>query len=599
MITTDFFASLTFYLFPVLIGLFFYRNIFCAWAAGALIIFLSYLLIFFLGSTFHLLMIPQITAFLLCSTALISLIRLSMTRKFVLPSVTRKDLLVWGGLITFGTLTYFSIWKIQTPYPLQLNWDIYEHLTAVNQIAKGDISLLASHMTDTFTFNSYTTLFYTLLSLPLAVFKTDLLGVYWWLEYWHYLLTILVTYACARKISGNQELSILAAVMSGLVFESSIAYRSLFFLPQTFTGLLSVWFLINLSEKLPRTIKGLLPYILASVLIISMHFIVGPFGLFFIGLWWLGQHPFFSQRITRVFNEIFFIFMISLGLNLLGNFDPTNREEALYFSLSLKEKSELFINWFGAASVVILVLGIYQFYKSSDLAFKKWLALTLLLFAITLLPVAYFLKLFVVTSYLLIISLSWVLTTMIKNFKFPIRLLFYGWCILGFLAIFYFNQLSFKQPFYFEGNYSHISTTEIETARWLRSHYKNDVMLISDPSTQYILEGLSGINTQGGAYMNESTRQILSSINGKTDKEGIIESLSKVQDTITPQQKKLFVVSGRYFAWQRLPEEQKISFYYNIWRPYKFEIADYMTLNFFTNNFKVLYQNDELAILEL
>lgn len=63
----------------------------------------------------------------------------------------------------------------------------------------------------------------------------------------------------------------------------------------------------------------------------------------------------------------------------------------------------------------------------------------------------------------------------------------------------------------------------------------------------------------------------------------------------------LVVLSARYFAWLDMPSERRESFYYNVWQPLRLSSADKSRIAEYAASprFRLLYDNDELAILEL
>lgn len=110
------------------------------------------------------------------------------------------------------------------------------------------------------------------------------MGVYWWIEYWHYLLTILATYFLTQKIFRKKELSLFSAVASGLIYESSIVYSNLFLIPQTLAAVLGILLLgeiINNSDyteiQIPiiRSIIKSVPVIISLATIFFLHFVIG------------------------------------------------------------------------------------------------------------------------------------------------------------------------------------------------------------------------------------------------------------------------------------------------------------------------------------
>lgn len=619
---TDFFASLLFYLLPILIGIFVTTNIILAWFWGAFIIYLIYIVVYTISKMVGLDNIFPLSAVTIITVlSLVSLLKWSIYNTKTLPinNFFKNNFFQYYPLLVLmllSTLIYFGVWKSQTPYPLHLNWDIYEHMTATNKIGQGSFSLLSSQTTDTFTFNSYSTIFYVLLSLPLTLISGSFIGTYWWLEFWHYLLTIVAVYYLTIKIFNRHSLAFTAGFLSSLAFESSIAYTTLFLLPQTFTALISMFYLTTLPinqmhlDKLNplvivRLLKKHIIYIIPLITILLFHFIIGPVAIGVILLIIFLYSKYVSKNILKTISYISLILLIMVLLsNLIGNFDLTNREEANYFGLTLFKKFELLANWYGYGFIILFLLNVYIFFKENLKPYKIIAITTLVILSISLLPIAYFLKYFVLAHYFLVVLLSYTIHFIIRNFSPFTKTFLLSWLIFAFFIVFYTNQLSFKSPFYFNGNYSQLSKGEIDAAQWLTMRYnKLDTLIISDPGTQYIIEGLSGINSQGGAYMNTPTRNTLNNINWESDPKKISKELTSIKDNLAGDNlntnKRLFVVGGRYFAWQRLPLNWKNSSYYNIWRPQTIDPTDYSYINFLSSNFKVVYQNDELIIFEL
>jgi len=172
------------------------------------------------------------------------------------------------------------------------------------------------------------------------------------------------------------------------------------------------------------------------------------------------------------------------------------------------------------------------------------------------------------------------------------------------LITFYKNQLVYKEPLNFKSYETQISYSEIQVGNWLALQNKDGkAFLISDPATQYILEAVSGVNSQGGDYMNLKTRNTLESINGYYDSNIIKNKLSGIKDAIAIKQntqRTFFVVGGRYFAWQRLPNGQKDSTFYNIWSPKELTEADKTYIDYYKRvGLKVVFSNKEIVIFSL
>lgn len=605
----DFIASTAFFIIPVLLGYLFIRSVFFAWVLGALLWLMIYSLFSILAITPTLLRVTVIfisivslfgTLFILVKPT-ISIFKKTNTYSllFLLKHQSRK-MLPLVLLLTLLSAMYFLIWKDSTPYPMQVNWDIYEHIALANKISQGHFSLIPSKISDTFTFDGYTTIFHTLLSLPRVIFQTDLIGVYWWLEYWYFLFTIIAVFTLTKKLITQTEIALAAAFLSGLVFESRVVYSPFFLLPQTLAALITIFLLANLPKS---SFKLLL---LTIVLTLTMHFIIGALAILLIILiYYLNSPKVTPKLLNRLIFISTFLFIFSLGLNLVGQLTLTSREEAAYFNLSLPTKLNLLADWYSLTLPIFAALTYYFSIKTYFKGPKLTLIIALITTAISLLPVSYFLKFFVLSRYFVIIVITLGIYSVVNNLNFIKRIMALAMTSLVFLLVFYFNQQTYKDPLYFEGRYSHFSLSELKAALWLQDNFDQNTLLISDPSTQYIFEAISGLNTPGGAYMNLTNRQTLSQIANFSDINQIKYNLSLIDDRL-PQERQgikrvLLVIGGRYLAWQKLPEEWKASYYYNIWRPHKIEITDLSYLNFLTSdpNFKLLYQNDELAILEI
>ena len=127
----DFLASLTFFLVPFLLGnalLIISRlqkNVLTAFVVGGLAV---YLLQFFLDS-----LVPSNYW-----SAVLWLTFLAATFVNILSYKSKLSLkgvaLPYIAITIFTALIYFFVWKSSTPYPMSVDWDIYEHITLANQI---------------------------------------------------------------------------------------------------------------------------------------------------------------------------------------------------------------------------------------------------------------------------------------------------------------------------------------------------------------------------------------------------------------------------------------------------------------------------------
>jgi len=367
----DFFASFSFYLIPYLTGRIFTRKHVPAWIIGSLFWFIFYFLLVGVYKFINLGSFSQIVRFSIIAVSLISLVRMAVLQLKERVKIEFKNLLIPAFLTIFSSVMYFLIWKRNTPYPLQLNWDIYEHITLVNLISQGNLSFITSRISDTFTFSSYSPFFEILLSLPKILAQKSLLGIYWWLEYWHYLATVLASYLLAKEIFPNKWLATISALISALVFESLMVYSSLFLIPQTLVALITI-----LVFKDVKSYK-VWHLLLFGALILLMHYIVGSLSLVVLALGFLvSRYKFIEKHINLavILSTIFSVALI--GMNFFGRWLTLGIEEARHFNFSIWEKLGYLNNWYGAGSLILFLAGCALIVKNGNVLQKIVLILT-------------------------------------------------------------------------------------------------------------------------------------------------------------------------------------------------------------------------------
>lgn len=596
----DLVTSISFYLIPYLTGRFFTKNVVKAWILGALLWLVLYFVIYQVIFLFKISDFSQsikITALVVSLVSIAHLIFL-ITRKKIKFQLKDPHLVLF--LTVFASIVYFLIWKRQTPYPLELNWDIYEHINLANLIASGKLSFINSHISDTFTFNSYSPIFGILLSLPKIVFNKSLLGVYWWLEFWHFLIVTLASFYLAKKYLGDRWLALLSGIISALVFESIVAYTGLFLIPQTLCAVVAIFVFLQIKKY------RLIWFILACLLILLTHYIVGVLCILvlisanlFNRFKTLPNHALDLGILTSVLALV-----LSIGLNFLGHWQSLYIEEASHFNFAIAEKTDFLFNWYGLFFFIFFAFGFVKIIKGQNKDHKFILILSLFILAMSLTPFSYFLKFYVLGRFfvnlVMVAGIGILLVNLSNLFKAV------GIFIITFaLAItFYKNQLTYKDPLHFKNLETQVSFNEVQAGEWLSSYNEaGDAFLISDPSLQYILEAESNVNTQGGAYMDLSTRKALIEIKNSKDPSFIKAKLLTVKDRLSDanNSETLFVVGGRYFEWQRLPKAQRESSFYNIWSPRVIKSQDKGYIDFLkaSGKFKAVYENDELVIFRI
>ncbi|MCL4415436.1 MAG: hypothetical protein M1365_01850 [Actinobacteria bacterium] len=542
----------------------------------------------------------QVIRVLAIGISILSIFNIALSFRKNKPRINKKAILIFFPLIAFVTLIYFLIWLRNTPYPLQLSWDTYEHITLANTISRGKLSLLTSQISDTFTFNSYSPLFQILLSLPKIIFQRNLLGVYWWLQYWHYLLTIVASFFLAKKIFNSNFFGFVSAVVASLVFESIMVYSSLFLIPQTLVALIMILIYIQIKQY------RLILLIIAAIVVFLMHYVVGVLCLSILVVSFLVNR--YNPSNGFLNKVVIFSTLLSaglIGLNFLGRWQTLGIEEASHFNFSLPQKIVFLFDWYGLTLFAFSLIGYIFIVIKGNQAQKLLLAIALLVFGLSLAPFSYFLKFFVLGRYFVNLLLVCGIGVLLIKLPRFFRMVGFFWIVVVFLITFYKNQLVYKEPLRFENIDTQISKEEVAAGEWLSLNLSKDTFLISDPGTQYVLEAVSGINTQGGAYMNLSTRKTLSEINDLSNKKMIKEKLLNIKDQLSSENKAkrdtIFVIGGRYFAWQNFSEKEKESFFYNVWAPKIMTEQDSAYVDFLKSDqdFKLLYKNDEIAVFQI
>ena len=594
----DLIAALSFYIVPYLTGRIFVKKTIQAWILGALVWFIIYFAVFGVNTIVKFDFQNAVKA-IAAIISLISLINLGAQFAKQKPKIHWQNTFIALALGIFTAFVYFFVWKRNTPYPLQLNWDIYEHITLANLISSGKLSFLATRISDTFTLNSYSLLFGILLSLPKILFQRGLLGIYWGIEYWHYLLTAVAAFILAKKVFNNNWLAFLAAIISSLVFESVVVYSTLFLIPQTLVALITVFVAAQIKEyKWPILL-------IAGTVILLIHYVVGVLCLLILAALYLSLRISFSKRrINLVILASILFSLILIVSNLFVSWSLPGREEASHFNFQLLPKIGFLIDWYGIFLFAFGLIGAIKIVKSGTYSQKILLCLALIVLGIAFAPFSYFLKFYVLGHYFwsLIIALGiWVL---ICNLPSMLKFAAITFVTFILLVTFYKNQLVYKEPLNFKSYETQISCSEIQAGNWLALQNKDGkAFIISDPATQYILEAVSGVNSQGGMYMDLGARRILESINGYYDINTIVNKLVNIKDLVTekPNPKEtFFVVGGRYFAWQRLPNSQKDSTFYNIWSPKELTEADKTYIDYYKRvGLKVVFSNKEIVIFSL
>jgi hypothetical protein len=502
------------------------------------------------------------------------------------------------------------IWNFRSPFPL--NWDLYEHQTLVNTILKGSFDFFTSHLSDTFGFNSYPPIFHTLMAVSQSYAKLSSLQI---LEYWnaisflHLVLISVASYVFAYALTRNRWVSILSCIIGTLTFESTIAFTSLFLLPQTLTAVMFAFAYSHLV--LQRQLKGTVSVwwliILVPTFILS-HYVVGSLAaVIYIA-------SYFYLRWEKWLNKVFASFpIVELGvMSMIGgvfasrmiNLDFLNKGEAASYTFSPAEKIEFMKRVYGWELPIFVPLGIFTALRKQTSRVILTLLISFGFIAILLSEFPYVIKFYVLGRFFIhfLVALGiWSIIEKIKNtFLRAVSICFLTITLMILLIL---NSLFWKQGLFEHNQTRHVGDDEITAAQFLTQRYDaQKTLIVSDPATQYILEALSGINSAGGSFASTENRKLTAMLRPNLSDTELSEKLNQINDPVNPnKQKILLALSGRFFLWQSAKLEQQTSFDFNVWAPHHLTLQQQEAILSYQQNpqLEVVYSSPSLVIFEL
>ncbi len=580
---------------------------------GSLLIFLQTFLINSLTTPLKFLSLLQIVIFSESIFGLLVLALLLIKHKKRIR-IDSKELL---GILTiiFISIIGYTLWSQTSGKESVINWDMFMHQATVYEIAEGKLDLNTKLISDTYNFYSYTPFFHTLV-LAGQVFNipTDFkVTEFWWgAQYFHYLWTILASYIVVKQLSKSRTAGIFGALLGAFVFESIMAYTSLVLIPQTLVGTLFVIMLMSLANK-ENSKKIISINELSLIVFVTLgHFIIGVGALailLFNKIFWLLQ-----EKIKNEENWNLAILIISIltipALYLLTNnlnLGAMNRGEGSAFSLPISLKLEYLQAFYGYILWLLLPIGtVFALFskKKTEIIFGTALAFFTLAIIFTNIP--YIIKYYVLTRYFVQFVIAFGIYKLVEKMTIFHKGFVAILLMFVLITIFSANSMGFKDSFTYDQKASHVKQEELEVAKALTEEgYDKDIgiMLISDPTTMHALEGITGINTPGGAFTTEKTRSIVSKIYTSRDTRLMNKQLFKISDRLEKARlnKILLVISGRFSNWQLAEEEKKLGVVFNSWQPkdltyYDFEFIDFLDRS---EGFRKIYTTEGIIVYEV
>ncbi len=500
-------------------------------------------------------------------------------------------------------LGVYNLWTWQNPYPL--NWDFYQHQQLARLIQHGEISFFTTEMSDTFGFNSYSPLFHALMALsqyPHDLAPEYLLNYWQLMTFWQILAVGLAAYCLGSAVTNKRMIGVFAGVLSMLIFDSHVSLTTFFLMPQTLAAVLFTLMmarLLRVKAKISSTELAV-----SSLTLVLMHYLIGGVGaLVYLALAVYLKLPKRFTVVAKLHLIPTAALMILGGSLLVGQLPLSglNQGEGKLYALDFWKIKESLERAFGYLLYVLAPMGMIRLWKGGIKQETKALV-SLIAFAFGVLVfsgIPYALKFMSVWRFWLILLMAIGLYSLWERIKFVgTKLIFTVVVVFSLLAILMVNLMCFRSGIMTDGVYAHLTQEDIEAAEWLKENYAQETVLISDPSTQFILEGLSGVDSVAGAYMPLSKRQILWPSFYSRRAEKIV---SAARELTIGSEVSLLVLSGRSMAWGRANDEQWQSFAYNVWSPIMLSLEDKKLIEQVsqTNGVKLVYQNGAIAIWEV
>ncbi len=486
---------------------------------------------------------------------------------------------IQAGVLLFGAAAVvYALWRLHSPYAMPLNWDIHEHQVLVNEIAKGNLFYETSNMSDTFLFNGYSTLFHVLAALPQIVFKPNPLSFWWMVEYLHLATTIGISWLIAFAATRNKWVAAIAAAIGALTFESSVAYTSLFLIPQTLAATLAAGTLALVVEEHHANHKT--PWIVLALMAVTlglMHYIVGAAAIALLVAALIAirlkLYRHMSGLILLTLNAIFILVCLVYGITTTVNLASLNFGEAAMFMHTFTQNLTFFQTFYGTALMILFPLGIIAAYQNRHEGPFLLGMLSLIVWVIILAPLPYVLKFYVLNRYMVHVVMALGLWTVVKDMVPTARTLVLALVGMALATVFVVNISQWQQLSVTQGVATQVSGDEQTAAMFLEK--QNDAtttLLVSDPATQAILESQSGVNSQGGAYMNHQTRPLLAAALTSTTSAELARALAAIDDTVAPTKPTVvyLVISGRTMLWKEFSKADQQNIAVNVWNPQPF-----------------------------
>ena len=531
-------------------------------------------------------------------------------RSFKGLTITKEKI----GVLTLAlalSVSVYGFWYYKSPY--SLNWDYYQHQTLARLIQDGKFDFFTTKISDTFGFNSYPPTFHLLLAASQfpAKLSVDYVVNYWnIIGFYHLVLVGLASYVLGLAISKKKEVGLISLIVGIITFDSITSFTNLFLLPQTLAATTFIFLLSNLIADREEFRKPSFLINLAGVLfLVAMHYLVGIFAALILAVSYIAIR--FENKVKLALKSFPFVYLIPVivvvGIFLSNILDLSflNRGEARYYIYDLSAKAEFVQRIYGYALLLFTLPGVFFAISRRRWEYNLTLILLFGFAGILYSNFPYVMKFYVLARFFVHLFVALGIWSILKHIKAPLlRFTAYLLTVVTFAILLLFNVIFWKNWISYQDQYTHISDYDIEASEFLADRYKNgeEIILISDPATQIIFEGLSGVDSAGGGFMTSENRLLLYDGLKAGNVSLSKEYFEKINDRILKNPNiKLIALSGRTFAWSDFSPEDRYRFDSNVWSPKELSYWDVVKLSSFetSNDFSLVYKSPYVWIFEL
>ncbi len=523
-----------------------------------------------------------------------------------------SNLVFIATIFALAFSTYY-IWLAKSPQPL--NWDYYQHQLLADDIRLGQFSFFINEISDTFGFLSYPPAFHLNLALAQGPQQLDSLAI---IDFWQYasfihlLLFLFATLAFTQSLFQSKKLTFLALFIAAFVFDSAVSFTSLFLLPQTFTAVWSILLFADLIHR-GRTQQSISWWLLPLGLFFTIlnHFVIGTFAaLCFVGTFIYWRFPRLRRSSFQPFLLLALIFLTLAGVFISYRLDLSaiNRGEAANYIFDLSTTLTNLYRFYGFLGLILILAGFaltaIRFFRRPTAPSCFFLGGFLISTGILFSHFPYAAKFFTLFRFFYDLSAAIALLWFLQRFRhWRTKIIIFAFAVGAFFINFVANCYYWKIDLNYQGQWTHSTAEDAAIADFLWQRYSGQsVLLISDPATQHILEGLSGVNSAGGAYGTRENRTLIANLYRSTSIENFLCSLINISDSLTQTtDKKLLALSGRSFLWLQSDLADKLLFNYNVWSPNNLSLRNLYFIESLKKSPKInaIYESPYMVILEV